>query len=102
MSFCVRFVVDSVALGQGLDEFLFSSISIIPPWLTILVYYLGHEQYARLCPQFRDTVLLHRREHKHEHWIRISVRLLLIMADRLILVAFLRISKNVPQSVTDL
>jgi hypothetical protein len=35
-------------------------VNIIPPSLSILIYLLGYEQQARLWPQFRDIVSLHR------------------------------------------
>jgi len=36
------FVVDKVALGQVFLQVLrFSPVSIIPPWLSILIYHLG-------------------------------------------------------------
>jgi hypothetical protein len=41
---------------------LFSSVRIIPPWLSILVFNLGDEQYAPWWPQFRDIVLSHQYE----------------------------------------
>jgi hypothetical protein len=38
----VGFVVDKVALGQVFLQLLwFSPVSIIPPWLSMLTYYLG-------------------------------------------------------------
>jgi hypothetical protein len=57
----VGFVVDKVALGQ---VFLSSSVlpvSIIPPWLSILISF-GDEQKARQWLQFRDVVLPHPNE----------------------------------------
>jgi hypothetical protein len=41
----------------------FLPVSIIPPWLFMLIYHLGDEQYAHLWPQFRD-VSLHRHEQR--------------------------------------
>jgi hypothetical protein len=39
---------------------LFSSVDIIiPPWFFMLMYHLGHEQYARWLPQFKDVVSPH-------------------------------------------
>jgi hypothetical protein len=44
-SVCIEFVV--VALGQVFLQVLqFYAISIVPPWLSILIYHLGDEQVA--------------------------------------------------------
>jgi hypothetical protein len=44
----VGYSLDKVALGQGfLRGLLFSSVSVIPPWLSILTYKMGYEQQAR-------------------------------------------------------
>jgi hypothetical protein len=41
----VRFVVDKVALGHiFLRVVLFSTVSIIPPWLFTLIYHLRDEE----------------------------------------------------------
>jgi hypothetical protein len=41
-------VMDKVTLGQVfLRVFRFSPVNIIPSWLTIVMYHLGGEQYAR-------------------------------------------------------
>jgi hypothetical protein len=41
----VGFVVDKVALGQvSLRVFRFHPVSIIPPWLSTLIYHVGFEQ----------------------------------------------------------
>jgi hypothetical protein len=41
----VGFVVDQVMLGQVFLQVLqFSPVSILTPWLSILVYHLGDEQ----------------------------------------------------------
>jgi hypothetical protein len=43
----VGFVVAKVALEQVfLQLLLFSSVNIIPPWLSMLTYHRGDEQYA--------------------------------------------------------
>jgi hypothetical protein len=34
----------------------FSPVDIIPPWLSILIYHLGDEQWTFWWPQFRDEV----------------------------------------------
>jgi hypothetical protein len=40
----VRFVVDRMALGQGfLRVIRHSPVSIIPPWLSILIYHFWDE-----------------------------------------------------------
>jgi hypothetical protein len=41
---------------------------VIPPWFSMLMYQLGHEQYARWWPQFRDVVLPHRQHDGHDHY----------------------------------
>jgi hypothetical protein len=52
----VAFVVDKVALGQSfLQVVRFSPVSIIPPWLSIVIIWRG-EQQAGLWPLFRHTV----------------------------------------------
>jgi hypothetical protein len=44
----VGFVVDKVALGQAsLQVLWFYPVGIIPPWLSVLVYRVGDEQWAR-------------------------------------------------------
>jgi hypothetical protein len=40
----MRFVLDRVTLGQLFSDFCFPSVSIIPPWLSILIYHLRDEQ----------------------------------------------------------
>jgi hypothetical protein len=40
----VGFVVDKVAMVQFLRVLRVFPVSIIPPWLSILVYHLGDEQ----------------------------------------------------------
>jgi hypothetical protein len=41
----VGFVVEKVALGQDfLGIVRFSPVSIIPPWLSMLIYHLGDEE----------------------------------------------------------
>jgi hypothetical protein len=61
----VGFAVDKVALGQVfLRVFWFSLVTVIPPWLCILMYHQGDEQYARWWKQFRDIVSPHRHEQK--------------------------------------
>jgi hypothetical protein len=56
------FVVDKVALGQVfLRVIRFSPVNIIPPSLSMFIYYLGDEQYARWWPQFRDVVSPHQK-----------------------------------------
>jgi hypothetical protein len=49
----VGFAVDKVVLG-GLP------VSIIPPWLSILIHHLGDKQQAPSWPQLTDTVAYHR------------------------------------------
>jgi hypothetical protein len=43
---CARavFVVEKVALGHVFLRLQFSPVSIIPPWLSVLIYHLGDEQ----------------------------------------------------------
>jgi branched-subunit amino acid transport protein len=52
----VGFVVDKVTLGQVFLQVLqFSPVNIIPPWLSIIIYHLGDEQWWM---QFKDIVSL--------------------------------------------
>jgi hypothetical protein len=70
-SVCVVFVMDKVILGQVfLPVVPFFPVSIIPPWLYVLIYHLLDEQQARWWPQFRDILSPHR--HKHEHGIALG------------------------------
>jgi hypothetical protein len=39
-------------------------VSVIPPWLPILIYHLGDEQQACWCPQFRETASPRRHEQQ--------------------------------------
>jgi hypothetical protein len=49
----VRFVVDKISMGQDFFRVLpFYPVNSIPPWLSILIYRLGDEQYALWWPQF--------------------------------------------------
>jgi hypothetical protein len=60
----VGIVVDEVALGQVFLQVLqFSPVSIIPPWLLILIYNLRDEQQAGWWLQFKDIISLHRQQH---------------------------------------
>jgi hypothetical protein len=43
-------------------SFLVFTVNIIPLWLSILIYHMEDEQYARWGPQFRDTVSSHGHE----------------------------------------
>jgi hypothetical protein len=59
----VGFVVNKVALGQVFLQILpFSHVNIIPPWLSMLIYHLGDEQYAPWWLQFRDIVSSHQQQ----------------------------------------
>jgi hypothetical protein len=59
----VGFVVDKVAMGQlSLSVLRLSPVTIIPPWLSILICHLRDEQKTRWWPQFRDTVSPRRHE----------------------------------------
>jgi hypothetical protein len=41
----IGFVVDKMPVGQTILRVLRSfPVNIIPPWLSILIYHLGHEQ----------------------------------------------------------
>jgi hypothetical protein len=54
------FVVDNKALGQiSVRVLRFSPVNIIPAWLSMRIYELSGEQYARLWPHFRDMVSPH-------------------------------------------
>jgi hypothetical protein len=54
------FVVDKLAMGQVFLRVLWSyPVHIIPPWLSMLIYHLEDEQYARWWQLFRDVVCLH-------------------------------------------
>jgi hypothetical protein len=60
----VRFVVDKMSMGQDFFRVLpFCPVNSIPPWLSILIYRLGDEQYALWWPQFWDVISPERREH---------------------------------------
>jgi hypothetical protein len=59
--------VDTVTLGQvSLRVLWLYPVSIMPPRLSILIYHLEDEQYARCWPQFRDIVSPHRHEQKRQ------------------------------------
>jgi hypothetical protein len=51
--------------GSGTDfsRFSVSPVSIIPPWLSVLIY-LGYEEQAHWWPQVRDTVSPHQHEQQ--------------------------------------
>jgi hypothetical protein len=67
-------VVDKVTLLQAFLLVLrFSLVSIIPPWLSILIYYLGDERYVRWWSQLRDVVLPHRHEQLQQNSMRYYV-----------------------------
>jgi hypothetical protein len=52
-------------LGQVFLQILqFLPAHIIPQWLSIFMYHMGDEQWARWWPQFRDVVSPHR--HKQQ------------------------------------
>jgi hypothetical protein len=58
----VGFAVDRVAMGQVFfPSFSVFSVNIIPPWLSMVIYRLGHEQ---VWPQYRDVVSPHRPDHE--------------------------------------
>jgi hypothetical protein len=60
----VGFVADKMEFRKGtLRVLLFSHVSIIAPWLSILMYNLRGEQKARWWPQLRDSVPLRGYEH---------------------------------------
>jgi hypothetical protein len=40
----------------------FSTVDILPPWFSMLMYHQGDEQLARWWPQFRDVVQPHRHD----------------------------------------
>jgi hypothetical protein len=53
----VGFMVDKMALGQlCLRVLRFSPVSIILPWLSMLIYHFGDKRKAGWWPQFRDMV----------------------------------------------
>jgi hypothetical protein len=48
-------LVGRIALGQCFIVVIpFSSVSIIPPWLSTLIYRMGDERQARWWPQYTD------------------------------------------------
>jgi hypothetical protein len=48
-----------MALGAGFSpSSLGLPVNIIPPWLSIFIYHLRDEKYARWWPQFTDIVSL--------------------------------------------
>jgi hypothetical protein len=56
----LHLTLEEVTLGQVfVPSFSVFPISIIPSWLSILMYHLRCEQYAHWWPQFRDIILLH-------------------------------------------
>jgi hypothetical protein len=53
----VGFVVNKVALGQVFLQVLWvSPVSVVPPWLSILIYHLGDEQWACWRLQFTGSL----------------------------------------------
>jgi hypothetical protein len=63
----VGFVVDKVALGQVFSQVLwFSPVNIIPPLVSILIYYLRDEQWALWWPQFKDIISSHRHKEQQQ------------------------------------
>jgi hypothetical protein len=61
----VGFVIDQVTMGEVfLQVIWFSPVTIIPPWLSILIYHQGDEQTAWWWLQFRDIVSLHLHEQE--------------------------------------
>jgi hypothetical protein len=61
----VGFALVKVALGQVFLRVLPFPLSIIRPWLSILIHHLEDEQWTHWWPQFRDVVSLH--QHKYVH-----------------------------------
>jgi hypothetical protein len=58
---------DKVALGQGFLQVLhFYHVSIIPAWLSVLIYELEDGEQARWWPQFRDVVSPHGHEQENQ------------------------------------
>jgi hypothetical protein len=41
----------------------FSLVNIIPSQFSMLIYHLGHKQWAHWWPQFRDVVSSHQHDH---------------------------------------
>jgi hypothetical protein len=61
----VGILVDKVAMGLISPRVLqFFPVTIIPPWLFILIHHTGDEQYARWWLQFKDVVSPHRHEQQ--------------------------------------
>jgi hypothetical protein len=58
----MRFVVGTMALGQVSPSFSVFPVNIIPSWLSMLIYHLKDEQYARWWQQIRDMVSPNRHE----------------------------------------
>jgi hypothetical protein len=58
-----EFVLDKVALGQDFLQVLwFHPVYIISPWLSMLIYHMGDEQW----PQFGGVVSPHLREQQQQ------------------------------------
>jgi hypothetical protein len=78
------FVVDKVTLVQVFLRVLrLSSVSVIPPWPSILIYHLGNEQQFSWWPQFRDSLTPSTRTTTKTWFKYLAVRLFLPCNTRL-------------------
>jgi hypothetical protein len=64
---CYQMTTGRIARKLCWTNYEFSSVDIIPPWFSVLIYHLGDEQWARWWPQFRDVVSPRRHDNHHHH-----------------------------------